>query len=197
MKYIDNDGNDYYLILWATQPGRYGHLAIGVDNYKYDEKINKQVPDGTMCVYGLFPNIDYNQFDAVVDRRVQGIFVVDKRTTIGKVKCNSFNSGEYYNPDGLLQVSSDFEKDSAIKEEINGEIKSNKGYRGNSRNCSTFVRDVINKTMNLGIKGEETFLYKKYVTPNRLFKEMQTVPNVKQILFPAKLVNNKVLFMSK
>ena len=40
-RYIDPNGKDSYLIIWPTYNGHYGHAALGVDNYVYDNKSKK------------------------------------------------------------------------------------------------------------------------------------------------------------
>ena len=192
MKYVDKDGNDTYVILWATQPGHYGHLAIGVDNYEYDKKSNQYKPNGTISVYGLFPlNDGYNGLDAIRDKKDRGKFYLDLRTNMKNIKENKFNSNEGNAPDGVLYIKSDYKSDMKVVKSIKKEIKSNKGYRGMTRNCSTFVRDVLNESMNMNVKGEEATPPFKYVTPNQMFKVLKYRKNVTIILDPGSLIKNK------
>ena len=78
-----------------------------------------------------------------------------------------------------------------VVKSIKKEIKSNKGYRGMTRNCSTFVRDVLNESMNMNVKGEEATPPFKYVTPNQMFKVLKYRKNVTIILDPGSLIKNK------
>ena len=112
---IDTDGRDSYLIVWASQSDAYGHAAFAVDNYSWDAKQKTYLPNGTMTVYGLFPQEAYGANQAVSDERVQALFLIDKHATIEKIKTNKFNSGEISNPDGILKISTNYETDSQTK----------------------------------------------------------------------------------
>lgn len=131
---IDPDGRDVYLIIWSGQQNTYGHAAIGVDNYVYNEK--------------------------------------DK-----------------YVPDGILKIKTSHNIDVQVRNTIQNEIDSNQGYRGVSRNCSTFVRDVLKVATGKEINGEENWLYYNYVTPNKLYKETKELPNVDELLNPGDRIN--------
>ena len=62
LSFIDPDGRDVILIVWATQKGGgYGHAAVAISNYKKDfykvsingktEIRSRMVPDGTYTYY--------------------------------------------------------------------------------------------------------------------------------------------------
>ena len=182
---IDNNGKDCYLIVWASQSDSYGHAAFGVDNYILNKRTGKYIKDGTISVYGLFPIIDYNGEQASKDERVRGIFYIDKTATIEKIERNDFNSNEFQKPDGILRIQTNMENDVNVKQAIDKEIKSNKGYMGRSRNCSTFARECIRIATRKNVSGEETnFIFIKYVTPNALFNETKRIDNTKVIVDP-------------
>ena len=183
---IDLEGKDSYLIIWATQSGQYGHAAIGVDNYTWDTEEKRFVPNGTITVVGLFPDMEYGALQAVKDERVGEDWYVDNLVTLDNLKSGSFYSNENVCPDGILRISTCYEKDCEVMKNINNEINANKGYKGMSRNCSTFVREGIRVATNQNVKGEESYLGNSYVTPNRLFKDTEKLGNTTVIKNPGK-----------
>ena len=191
VKLIDPDGKDSYLIIWASQSDAYGHAAFGVDNYVWSTEQNKYVSDGTITVFGLFPINGYSSEQAKLDERVRGLFLIDPKVTLNELKKNKFYSGENTDPDGILRISSDYHTDQKTKEVLQTEIESNKGYKGMSRNCSTFAREGVRNALGNNIKGEESFLGKTYVTPNRLFEDAKIFPNTEIVVDPGKKTNYK------
>ena len=89
IKIIDPNGQDSYLIIWASQPDAYGHAAFGVDNYTWSTKEKKYVPDGTITVYGLFPISSYSPEQARHDERVRGLFLIDTKVTMKEMKTST------------------------------------------------------------------------------------------------------------
>ena len=65
VKFIDSDGNDIFLIVWASHDGRIGHAGIAISNYKEVKskvKVNgrwttqvRMVQDGTYTYRVLWP----------------------------------------------------------------------------------------------------------------------------------------------
>ena len=186
---IDIEGKDSYLIIWATQSDQYGHAAIGVDNYTWDTEEKRFLPNGTITVVGLFPDGDYGFLQAVKDESVGEKWYVDNIVTLDNLKSGSFCSNENDSPDGILRISTSYEIDCEVMKNISYEVNANKGYKGMSRNCSTFVREGIRVATNQNVKGEESYLGNSYVTPNRLFKDTEKLENTTVIKNPGKKTN--------
>ena len=100
------------------------------------------------------------------------------------LKAITFNSGENSNPDGIIKISTNYQTDKRAKKALQNEIKLNKGYKGMSRNCSTFAREGVRAVSDKEIKGEESFLGKSYVTPNKLFEDTKMLPNTDVLVDP-------------
>ena len=182
---FDPDGEKSYLIIWASDANHYGHAAFAVDNYKYDSENKQMMPDGTLTCYGLFPINSYSKNQAIYDERERGLFLVSQRVSLEAIKNNEFNSGETYNPDGIIEINSDYNHDNETKKHMESEMQSNKGYRGRSRNCSTFAREGVKKATGKDVSGEErSLLIFNYVTPNKLFKDTRKLENTKVLKDP-------------
>lgn len=91
---------------------------------------------------------------------------------------------ENSNPDGIIKISTNYQTDKRAKKALQNEIKLNKGYKGMSRNCSTFAREGVRAVSDKEIKGEESFLGKSYVTPNKLFEDTKMLPNTDVLVDP-------------
>ena len=182
---FDPDGEKSYLIIWASDANHYGHAAFAVDNYKYDSENKQMMPDGTLTCYGLFPINSYSKNQAIYDERERGLFLVSQRVSLEAIKNNEFNSGETYKPDGIIEINSDYNHDNETKKHMESEMRSNKGYRGRSRNCSTFAREGVKKATGKDVSGEErSLLIFNYVTPNKLFKDTKKLENTKVLKDP-------------
>ena len=181
---IDSDGRDSYLIVWASSQTEYGHSAFAVDNYRYDLQNRKYIPSGTVTVYGLFPYTAYSAKKAILDSRERGLFAIDTNATLQDIKSNNFNSLEGKAPDGIIIIKTDVKVDSKTKSVMQKEIKSNKGYKGRTRNCSTFAREGIMAATGKRVKGEESTFGFDYATPNALFNDTRKTYGAKVILDP-------------
>ena len=182
---IDPDGKKSYLILWASDANRYGHAAFAIDNYKYDSQNKIMVPDGTLTCYGLFPIAKYSVNQAIKDEKARGHFYVSRKVSLEDIRYNNFESGEKYKPDGIIEINSDYNHDTEAKKKMESEMQSNKGYRGRSRNCSTFAREGVKIATGNDVSGEEgSLLIFNYVTPNRLFQDTKKLENTKVLKDP-------------
>ena len=74
---------------------------------------------------------------------------------------------------------------------MESEIQSNRGYRGRSRNCSTFAREGVKKAIGKDVNGEErSLLIFNYVTPNKLFQDTRIMENTNVLKDPGGKENN-------
>lgn len=110
-----------------------------------------------------------------------------------QIKRGDFLSGEDYIPDGILEIQSDYEHDENARNAMQEGIKLNQGYKGASRNCSTYAREGVRKaTGDDSLSGEESILLENFVTPNQLYKETSQKDNVKPIVDAKDKVNYKI-----
>ena len=62
-----------------------------------------------------------------------------------------------------------------------------------SRNCSTYAREGVRKAKgDDNIRGEESILFEKFVTPNQLYKETKQKDKVKTIVDAEDKVEYKI-----
>jgi RHS repeat-associated protein len=188
---VDVDGKKSYLIIWTSDAYHYGHAAFAIDNYKYDSQSKKMVPDGTLTSYSLFPIGIYSITQTIRDEKVRGLFLVSRNVSLDAIRNNEYNSGEDYKPDGIIEINSDYILDTEEKRHMESEIQSHKGYRGRSRNCSTFAREGVKKATGKDVNGEErSLLIFNYVTPNKLFQDTKKMQNTNVLKDPGGKENN-------
>ena len=97
--------------------------------------------------------------------------------------------GVYIN--GAQQGITFHETDIKTKKVLQEEINSNKGYKGMSRNCSTFARVGVRNATEKDVDGTENYLFYNYVTPNSLFEETKALLNTKVIVDPGNKTDYK------
>ena len=154
MRYVDPDGEDVYLIIWASHNGRIGHAGIAVDNYKTQNKkdakgndildkngnpITEQVKDGTVTYYDLWAMWSRNRGKDNFDKDVTGLYnetVTDLKTLMN----TDITGAEGQSPDGVVQLTTDQATDDLIKNDLADFKKNNPNYNGVKCNCSNYAK---------------------------------------------------------
>ncbi len=118
MKYIDPQGEDVYLITWASHDGNIGHAGIAIDNYKteiikdkkgnvvLDKKgnpVTKQVKDGTVTYYDLWPGGEGANKNNISED-IPGVYN-SKVTTVDELINTDITGSEGRVPDGVIQLN--------------------------------------------------------------------------------------------
>lgn len=164
---IDPDGNDIYILIWATdrKNGKYGHAGIAVDNYKQQNKkdaqgndvldengnvVTEMVKDGTLTYYDLWPGVD-NDGDGIgddfgsagpnFDDSVFGMPAYYQNKKINNL--NGDPSGaEGYSPDGIIKLNAGYDETMETIEDLISYMASNKNYKSALNNCSNFALEA-------------------------------------------------------
>ena len=187
VKLVDPDGRDIVIVIWATTPpngqdnndeGTIGHAGIAISNYK--EENGEMVPDGTYTYYDNWPNND------------GGVDLGSLKGSIKKVKTyrseleiestdvffsNFLDPDEETPPDGVLLLSTSFEQDMAVKNQLLSANENKDYYCGASYNCSSYVSDGLSALFGRMV-GKETIIWPiQSITPNQLWSDVQTTAN--------------------
>ena len=177
IKLVDPDGQDIVIVIWATTPNNdgVGHAGIAVSNYK--EENGKMVPDGTFTYYDNWPGGDGVTFD------LKGAI-----TTVGTIRSefeiestdeffSNFLSGEDTPPDGVLLLSTSYEQDMAVKNQLQNANENKENYNGAFYNCSSYVSDGLSALFGKMV-GKETIIWPfQSITPNQLWNDVQKTAN--------------------
>jgi len=164
---IDPDGNDIYILIWATdrKNGKYGHAGIAVDNYKQQNKkdsqgnnvldengnaVTEMVKDGTYTYYDLWPGVD-NDGDGTGDDfgsatpNLRDSFV-GMPSYYRNRKLNNFNGdssgAEDYPADGIIKLNAGYDETMETVEDLDSYMASNKNYKSALNNCSNFALEA-------------------------------------------------------
>jgi RHS repeat-associated protein len=202
LSFVDPDGRDVILVIWATANGEVGHAGIAVSNYKQVQTttvVNGQtvtqtqmVPDGTYTYYDNWPDQGVNlggikgaikTVDAYRshDAGQNGVIISDiSDFTSGNLTTTypydpATNTGipsENRMQEGVLEIKTDFATDEQVKATLN-DLNANKTtYNGKSFNCSSYVSCGLEPVLDEKV-GKETVLGPlKAVTPNQLWKDV-------------------------
>ena len=143
VKLVDPDGQDIVIVIWATTPNidGVGHAGIAVSNYK--EENGKMVPDGTFTYYDNWPGGDGVTFDLKGAIKTVGTIRSEFEIESTDEFFSNFLSGEYTPPDGVLLLSTSYEQDMAVKNQLQNANENKEYYNGAFYNCSSYVSDGL------------------------------------------------------
>jgi RHS repeat-associated protein len=201
---VDPNGEDVYLLIWATDNGEIGHAGIAVDNYKtvnvkdkngkdvVDKNgnvVTKQVKDGTKTYYDLWPSVSVGLTNSGTDVKAlyQEFLVKNEK----ELTDTDVSKGENRAADGVVKFTTSEFTDSQVKKDLEKFMKSNTNYNGKRCNCSDFAKEGVKTASgNKKIDASESIMFSKSTTPNKLYKEAIKQKNAKVIKNPGKKVNN-------
>ena len=209
MRYIDPNGEDVYLIIWASQDGRIGHAGLAVDNYKTEEvkdkngntvldkngkPVTQQVKDGTVTYHDLWPGGEGANKDNATDD-IQSSYN-STVTTLDKLQNSDVTGSEGYVPDAVVQLKTDSQTDAIVNMALNSHQKVNKSYNGVTNNCSDYAKSGVEYAAPYGSQlsnTDETIGSRNATTPNQLYKATVKLPNSTVIKNPGNKVNTKFI----
>lgn len=187
IKYIDPNGKNTYLIIWATSDDGVGHAGFAIDNYK-DDGSGNMIPDGTITYYDLWPGIDVDQNNVGED--VPGFYGVYNNL----LKENLIDTDPSRNkdkiPDGVIEFSNEFEQDNKTKIKLEKFMTSSDKYNGKSRNCSDMASVGVEGSTGKKM-GKENCFGIICTTPNQLFNDSKKENNAKILKNPGDKINYK------
>ena len=177
VKLVDPDGQDIVIVIWATTPNNdgVGHAGIAVSNYKVEN--GKMVPDGTFTYYDNWPGGDGVTFDLKGAIKTVGTIRSEFEIESTDEFFSNFLSGEDPPPDGVLLLSTSYEQDMAVKNQLQNANENKEYYNGAFYNCSSYVSDGLSALFGKMV-GKETIIWPfQSITPNQLWNDVQKTAN--------------------
>lgn len=215
LKYIDPNGEDVYLVIWATHDGEIGHAGIAVDNYRTEKYRTKerykdangktrtrtvekerQVKDGTVTYYDLWPGgaegVGKDNFAKDVPASYNKTV-----TTLDALQNTDITRAEGRPADGVVQLKTSPEQDKMVQEQGIQYFKDhNSSYNGLKCNCSDFAREAViwAAPPNTPLVNSREKMGSGYsTTPNQLYKATIMLPNATIIKDPGTKVEKKFI----
>ena len=124
--FIDFDGNDILLIVWASYKGNIGHAGIAISNYKEVKtkiKVNgcwttqtRMVQDGTYTYRDLWPGGDgvgKENYDKNVPAHYN-----NKKVKMSEILNTDITRSENRKPDGIVMILSDYDIDQKTQRKL-------------------------------------------------------------------------------
>ena len=207
VSFIDPDGKDVYVVVWATQGGHIGHAGIAVDNYQkvstpvldvYGNAVKNKfgdiqykdtyVKDGTVTYYDLWPGVSVGATNASDD--VPALFN-NIQTTVNDLQNRDVTGSEGYPADGVIKLTTIRSTDKKVVKALNDFKNNTTSYNGTNCNCSDYVEAGVEKVSGTQLNVNESIanIYNS-TTPNKLFKESSNLPNATILKNPGNKVNN-------
>ena len=136
VKFIDSDGNDIILIVWASHDGRIGHAGIAISNYKEVKskvKVNgrwttqiRMVQDGTYTYRDLWPGGE-GAGKQNFDKDLPAVYN-NKKVTLSSILNSDITGLEESTPDGVVIISSIHNVDQRIQRKLDAYEFENPSY---------------------------------------------------------------------
>lgn len=206
VRFIDPNGEDVYLAIWASDDGKVGHAGIAVDNYKTVEvkdkhgntkidrngnPITKQVKDGTVTYYDLWPGGE-GVGKSNVTEDVVGSYN-SQVTTLDKLQNTDVTGSEGYAPDAVVRLNTDSKTDGIVSMALDAHKGAVPSYNGVSNNCSDYAKTGVEYAAPYGsILGntDERIGARSVTTPNQLYKSTVKLPNASILKNPGQKINS-------
>ena len=187
VKLVDPDGRDIVIVIWATTPpntqddddeGTIGHAGIAISNYK--EENGEMVPDGTYTYYDNWPGNNGGVNLSSLIGSIKKVETIRSELEIESTDVffsNFLDPDEETPPDGVLLLSTSFEQDMAVKNQLLRANENKDYYCGTFYNCSSYVSDGLSALFGRTV-GKETIIWPiRSITPNQLWKDVQSTAN--------------------
>lgn len=202
IKYIDFDGNDILLIVWASYKGNIGHAGIAISNYKEVKtkiKVNgcwttqtRMVQDGTYTYRDLWPGGDgvgKGNFDKNVPAHYN-----NKKVKMSEILNSDITRTEHRTPDGIVKILSDYAVDQKTLRKLDFYESKNTLYNALTNNCSDYAEAALEETVHQELPVDEKLSSKVTVTtPNQVFKASRTIKGSKLIKDPGIKINKSFI----
>lgn len=174
--YIDPDGRDAYLIIYATADGDFGHAVLAVDLYdedgnatgkvRYFQLNPKEDVKGLKALRGVKPDYGVSISPVELDKLINTNYLYRQL---------SFNEEEASVPDGAIRIKTNQETDGLIIAELLEARKTGKKYNASKYNCTDYVCEGLSVIIPEAVELAEEKLFigkRKSRTPNKLFREL-------------------------
>jgi hypothetical protein len=184
-----------YVIYYATNEGKTGHMGIAVDNYHivFGEtetntgavQISDTTTTGELTYYDLWPDDDY--FSVGRTRKdIPANYYKLPLSSLDAITLNSlYDKGiphkENYPCDGLLKISTTLQQDKWMISLLDSMVSAHRLFNGQQFNCADFVRIPLERLLKVTLSSNEFILTGWSTTPNQLYRNLRKLDKVEVI----------------
>ena len=200
--FIDFDGNDILLIVWASYKGNIGHAGIAISNYKEVKtkiKVNgcwttqtRMVQDGTYTYRDLWPGGDgvgKENYDKNVPAHYN-----NKKVKMSEILNTDITRSENRKPDGIVMILSDYDIDQKTQRKLDVYESKKTSYNALTNNCSDYAEAALEETLHQELPVDEKLSSKvTATTPNKLFKALIKIRGNILIKDPGNKINESFI----
>ena len=202
VKFIDSDGNDILLIVWASHDGRIGHDGIAISNYievKSKVKVNgrwttqaRMVQDGTYTYRDLWPGGE-GAGKQNFDKDLPAVYN-NKKVTLSSILNSDITGLEESTPDGVVIISSVHNVGQRIQRKLDAYEFENPSYNALTNNCSDYAEAALEEAIHKDLPVDEKLSSKvKATTPNLIFKASRRIRGSQMLKNPGSKINNSFI----
>ena len=202
VKFIDSDGNDIILIVWASHDGRIGHAGIAISNYKEVKskvKVNgrwttqvRMVQDGTYTYRDLWPGGE-GAGKQNFDKDLPAVYN-NRKVTLSNILNSDVTGLEESAPDGVVKISSNHNVDQRIQKKLDAYELENPSYNALTNNCSDYAEAALEEAVHKELPVDEKLSSKiKATTPNQVFKASRRIRGNHVLKNPGSKINNSFI----
>ena len=202
VKFIDSDGNDILLIVWASHDGRTRRAGIAISNYKEVKskvKVNgrwttqvRMVQDGTYTYRVLWPGGE-GAGKQNFDRDLPAVYN-NKKVTLSNILNSDITGLEESTPDGVVIISSNHNVDQRIQRKLDAYELENPSYNALTNNCSDYTEAALEEAVHKELPVDEKLSSKvKATTPNLIFKASRRIRGSQMLKNPGSKINNSFI----
>ena len=202
VKFIDSNGNDIILIVWASHDGRIGHAGIAISNYKEVKskvKVNgrwttqiRMVQDGTYTYRDLWPGGE-GAGKQNFDKHLPAVYN-NRKVTLSNILNSDVTGLEESAPDGVVKISSNHNVDQRIQRKLDAYELENPSYNALTNNCSDYAEAALEEAVHKELPVDEKLSSKiKATTPNQVFKASRRIRGNHVLIIPGSKINNSFI----
>lgn len=192
-----------YIVIYATHDGKSGHAGIAVDKYEIRVTDCKNCPGGVrydtartgeLLYFDLWPEKDRFNKDRLNENAQPHYFRLpassaEPAITVASLIVDGIPHEEGYPCDGLLKINTNPVQDYQFVQYLDSLIAENRLFNAWTNNCADFVERGLEYLLGQNIDADEKIAWTSATTPNRLCKAVMSLPGVKVLKDPGKLVN--------
>lgn len=183
---------DVYVVIYATTQEKTGHAGVAIDRYRIQvtEKLiagavarTDTVRTGQLQYYDLWPKDDVIDRDFSFKKVEPRYYKLpggssERPITVESLRTQGIPHKEGYACDGLIRIPSRPGQDLALCRFLDRQIDLKRPFDAWRFNCVDFVLLALEPVFGKRLNAEETVLFRRAATPNRLYRVLRAIRGI-------------------